>query len=419
MVALCIAGSIRGPFFRMSDPDYAYLLNSLNIVNGHPPAHVDHPGTPVQLFGALVIWLAHQVSGESDVTRDVLLRPEHYLSVIVAGAAVLLFLALLCCGWQIWRATGRLGLGVLAQTAFFASPVLAVNACRFMPEPFMILLALVLSTALICAPVPSLSRLRAWGFAACIAALCGCGLAAKITFLPLALVPLLVLRGVIPRLIFGGSTVAWFVVCTLPIRDRYAQFWGWVVNLATHQGRYGHGEPGGLSLPAFCADFRKLAASETVFLALFLLGGALLGIALWHARARRSHDYRVLAAFWAACAIQFVMVAKHPGDSRYLIPSLALGGAMLVAIHALAARMEWAWLHASLRAATVLVLLGAADHYHAFDVRRYIQQSGTPTTQRGALVDFADYWSGSRYTETLRTLYPNEASTPAKTVPAK
>lgn len=38
----------RGPYFYNfnDDPEYAYLLNALNLTQGIPPHHVDHPGTP-------------------------------------------------------------------------------------------------------------------------------------------------------------------------------------------------------------------------------------------------------------------------------------------------------------------------------------------------------------------------------------
>ena len=41
------------------DPSYVYFLNSLLILHGQPPAHIDHPGTPVQLIGAAVLRSKH------------------------------------------------------------------------------------------------------------------------------------------------------------------------------------------------------------------------------------------------------------------------------------------------------------------------------------------------------------------------
>jgi hypothetical protein len=46
-----------GPYYygHNFDPEYAYLLNSLMILNSQIPYHVDHPGTPLQVLGSLVI----------------------------------------------------------------------------------------------------------------------------------------------------------------------------------------------------------------------------------------------------------------------------------------------------------------------------------------------------------------------------
>ena len=55
------AGAWRRPYFLDYDPEYAYLLNSLNLLEMSVPGHFDHPGTPLQEFGALVLlvqWLA-------------------------------------------------------------------------------------------------------------------------------------------------------------------------------------------------------------------------------------------------------------------------------------------------------------------------------------------------------------------------
>lgn len=52
-------GERTGPWgaYNRSDPEYCYLLNSLDLLTFHIPFHVDHPGTILQEFGAVIVFL--------------------------------------------------------------------------------------------------------------------------------------------------------------------------------------------------------------------------------------------------------------------------------------------------------------------------------------------------------------------------
>ena len=66
----------KGPYWlaENSDPEYAYLLNALNVLEGRPPEHVDHPGTTLQMFGAVVIGLLTMGHSASDLIMSMLSR---------------------------------------------------------------------------------------------------------------------------------------------------------------------------------------------------------------------------------------------------------------------------------------------------------------------------------------------------------
>src|SRR2546427_10904976 len=91
-----IAGSyyLSGTF----DPEYVYLLNSLNLLNIHPPSHTDHPGTSLQIFDAIVIlryWLFTCAVGPCISLDDsVFINPQDYLQTIKAILYLLLDAAL-------------------------------------------------------------------------------------------------------------------------------------------------------------------------------------------------------------------------------------------------------------------------------------------------------------------------------------
>ena len=80
------------------DPDYFYLLDSLNIVNLTTPGHVYHPGTTVQWLGALVLKAAYPFTGPGEITGAVLADPERHLRLIGTVIVALNGGALYCLG---------------------------------------------------------------------------------------------------------------------------------------------------------------------------------------------------------------------------------------------------------------------------------------------------------------------------------
>lgn len=79
-----------GIYFRIilgdfpNDPDYAYLLNGINILRWHAPAQIDHPGTPVQLIAGLIsgfVWRSefHSTAGSLRRMTQCCIRSFIYL----------------------------------------------------------------------------------------------------------------------------------------------------------------------------------------------------------------------------------------------------------------------------------------------------------------------------------------------------
>src|SRR5271167_4645318 len=64
-----------------SDPCYPYLLNSVLLLKGQPPAYTDHPGTTTELFGAACLRLS-SLESKHKLVNDVLDDPEAYLKRI-------------------------------------------------------------------------------------------------------------------------------------------------------------------------------------------------------------------------------------------------------------------------------------------------------------------------------------------------
>jgi hypothetical protein len=105
------------------DPDYGYLLNSLRILEGMAPTHIDHPGTTLQVWGALVIrviFFFHPTS--LGLVDAVLSQPYSYLRGISYTLAVGLAGAVLCLGAALAARGNRWWLVVVAQVSPFLLP---------------------------------------------------------------------------------------------------------------------------------------------------------------------------------------------------------------------------------------------------------------------------------------------------------
>ncbi len=73
--------------FYGQDPAYQYLFSALDLLSGNSPIHTDHPGTPMQTGGAIVIfvfWLLQLLMGLAapNLFDAVLTNPELYLRAV-------------------------------------------------------------------------------------------------------------------------------------------------------------------------------------------------------------------------------------------------------------------------------------------------------------------------------------------------
>ncbi|HEV2762114.1 MAG TPA: hypothetical protein VGV38_03890, partial [Pyrinomonadaceae bacterium] len=332
----------RGPHWLSEnlDPTYPYLLNSLNVSNLHRPFHYHHPGTPVQLAGGVVIRLSHPLSGERELARRVLTEPEHYVGRISTAFVVLYALALLAAGFAALAATRSAALALVFQATPFVSETSVEALTGVRPEPLLSACALLLGAVALLAlrfDVKTHARRYALAFGAVV----GLGVACKINFAPLAVLPLIMLPRLRARLEFcAGALLSFLFFVALIITPFHLRaFLSFSVSLLTHTGRYGSGAQGFADPQRYFESAARLAAGDWPFFALVAAGLLLPAWALVRRReegaqiderdARRAAGYRILFAAAAAEVLQFLLVAKHP-SARYLAPALNLAGLNLV-----------------------------------------------------------------------------------------
>lgn len=318
-----------GPFYYNTgyDPSYVYLINSLNIVQLKSPQHVDHPGTPVQLTGAVILKLVYFFTGNSDdISKDVLGDPEKYLKVIYLVYLIFNTAVMFFCGAAIYKKYGSVLTAVLIQLSVFSSFTTSIELTSVTSEIFLIPLTMMLITfSFLYAGNGNNSKSN---YILIFALICGIAVATKLSFLPMVLIPFLLIKGAIRKVIFTILTAAVFAVSILPAISNYDYFSGWITGLITHEGVYGSGEKKIINPDSFIENLLSVFQSEIAFtVSVILMAATILLIILRYKSSLREKiirdKFNLLLSFFLACCFQLIIVAKHYSP-RYMLPALML-----------------------------------------------------------------------------------------------
>ncbi|MCH7936110.1 MAG: hypothetical protein IH994_03335 [Proteobacteria bacterium] len=306
------------------DPDYFYLLDALNIVNLTTPGHVYHPGTTVEWLGALVLRAANPGASADAITGAVLADPETHLRLIGTVFIVLNALGVLVLGAVGWRVFGDLPAAAFLQLAPFISTVVLKHSIYVKPEALLLLTVLMLAAVAVLTLQPGLLERHKGRFAAAFGVIAGFGVASKITAVPVFLLPLFVLGGVRPRILYGVWALAALIVFTLPALGAYDVFFAWMAKVSHGTSAYG-GAPGATDWGVYVKGILKLF-KRPAFHVVFILSGLTLIGAWWRSRQGRPApvpEVRLLAGIWVAQLAHVLLVAKQP-NAIYMIPSFVL-----------------------------------------------------------------------------------------------
>ena len=427
---------VRGPYWlgTNSDPAYVYLLNSLQILAGHSPTHLDHPGVTVHALGAIVI--ASQDVGTArsgPPIEEVLGDPERYLHAISRTLLVVYAVALFLAGVQVLTATGRLVLMWMVQATPFLSPSSFFELTDVKPEPLLYAVAALLMATL-CGAFLIEPKHRTTPVVL-LGVLTGIGVATKFTAASLVVIPLVCLRGARERATWAVTAAASFLFITVPAWTEWERSLSFVGRLVAGSGLYGQ-RLFAHELP-YIDSLQRVLVEEIVFFATQALG---LIVAVVVARDRKVREMaplrqRALTLLWALLgtgAAQIALVLKHPYQPRYLLPALGLTGltmalsawlvcwnrtghldaaacAALAVFCASVAAIEaprFLRRHAQVRDATACQSAAREAAEMASDCRRvsYYRGSSKPL----ALYQ-GDAWVNHAFAERLAGLYPHES----------
>ncbi|MEO6695787.1 MAG: hypothetical protein ABIY50_10050 [Ignavibacteria bacterium] len=325
----------QGPYYlNFYDPSYVYLINSLNLaqLNGYGVGHFDHPGATVQVLGAGMIYALHLINNNGkDIVRDVLERPEDYLKVINRLFGILNTVMLFLLGCIAFRFTGNLLYSILIQFTPFTSMEIFYGYIIVTPDNFLIVVSFCLIAVLIyyvyCVndlqPTPN-SVIFSFAFVTAL------GMATKLNYLPMAVIPLLIIKGVKRKLIFLGLSIMLFHIFILPALSNYVQFTEWITSLIIYSGHYGQGEATVVNSSEFIVHLGLIFTKDTFFTFTYFCISLTLVICLFRKeKIEKGTDVllkkqlKLLFVIFIAMTFQIIIVAKQYRQ-HYLIPTFLI-----------------------------------------------------------------------------------------------
>ena len=322
-----------------SDPAYAYLFNGLLLLDRHSPTHIDHPGTPVQMLIAVLVylqWFYLKLVGtvNPDVVVAVMGAPEQYLLFISRVLLALNVGAVFFIGKTIYSQTKSVYLAIFCQCSLLTYGIFGPKLLFPAPEPLVAFFSLIflatLSPLIFKCDTSAKEQTR---IALLAGAIYGIGVAVKLSFLPMAGL-LLLIKGPRNLAIAAVAVIGAWLLSVLPIIKKLAMLWSWAFNIVIHTDKYGAGKVGFINTAEIAVNLKKLLEAFPFFyFSVVLFVGYLICIsvqALWR-RTRDAktttpferHVAKVISIFLLVCVAQTLIVVKHFGH-HYMFPALPI-----------------------------------------------------------------------------------------------
>ena len=308
---------------RCFDPEYIYFMSGLTISDGAiKVGHIDNPGTPLQLLVALVFRITYFIrSTPTAYLDDVFTHPDLYLSVVNQTITLLTTLLLLFAGTKVYKLTHNVLIAILVQTAPFLPLIWYDLIGRVVPELIMIFPVVLMSVLFIKVTVEDEEKMT-FKTVLLFALLSAFGLSIKLSFIPILLIPFILIPTWKNKLIFTGLTILSFFIMAYPVTLRLNVFWSWIKKLFMHSGNYGSGSENIIDFVSFKSNLAEIINLERRFFVILITLSICLLTYLIIFRKKTNRKITLLSvAVILTAIIQLIMVGKHFAH-RYFIPIL-------------------------------------------------------------------------------------------------
>jgi hypothetical protein len=309
-------------FIKTVDPEYIHLMSSINLAEGNVNIQsIESPATPLYVLGAITSKVTCWVSSSDSLKDDFISNPEKYIDVLRMVLLLLTSFSLFILGYVVQKVSHSWFTSMLFQFAPFLSIDIMLTSTLLTPDHFLIIVMLLYMAVLfnIIHQEKSTDDLKSALYFSLFTAL---GCATKITFLPLAILPLFLLSNIKQKLVYILSTGLLIPLFAFTAAFQYERFFGWVKGLIFHAGNYGTGEEKIISSTSFLNNLEKIIRTEIPFIIICLL--LLICVFLIIIKKKKSQHQQLLFGLLCTFVLQIILVSKHFAI-RYLTPSILLG----------------------------------------------------------------------------------------------
>ncbi len=347
-IGLFVSSEIGAYHLFTCDSEYAFLLNGLNLLNFSLPYVVTGPATPLQVYCAVIISIIHLFRLGTPLNIDVLQNPEVYLHGINFSIILLTSIVLFFTGYCVYKSFNKnIFSGLFIQLAVFSSWLMYDFMRRIMVENLIIIGVLILIILIFkyihYMPVKEkvIDKYVVWfsitiGFIA----------ATKLMYLPIAIIPFLLLDGYKKKSAYVLLSIFSFCVFGFAIFNRWNAFFYWYWDNFVHSGQYGVGNKTIIDINTFKNNFTYIFFSDSVFFKLFLLNTV--SVIIYHLpvlKVKQKNDklYKAMLGIYLTTIIMILLVAKQ-FKYYYMITVLLLQiPALLLAIHIFSRNLLKKW----------------------------------------------------------------------------
>lgn len=288
--------------------------------------NTDNPGTTVQCFAAIIIFIGHLFSGSKlPLYQDAFLHTEGYL-MACSVVLIILFVGInYLTGAYIYKYTQNTGLSMMFQIIPFLNMNIIQRAIVLEPEA-MIIIVCTFFMALLFINAPESNtkdkKLLTNSTIILFALFSGFLIASKYTCIPLVVLVLFILNNNKERLIYMGAAAGAFLFFIIPAIPKFKSMYQWVWNLFTHDGIYGKGDTRIINPSQYIIKLKSIFLTDTIFTVIYSLITLAFLLAVF-SRLKRKDDipyFRTICGIWCSVTLLILIVAKHC-DFHYLIPA--------------------------------------------------------------------------------------------------